>query len=89
MDIKSFSDVQKQTFQKLLDKLIARNKFTPAEAKNFQALLENARDARNVQTIMEKIKDYGSNILIESGASPDESRFDDGQYTIQCCPLHK
>lgn len=80
MDIKSFSDVQKQTFQKLLDKLIARNKFTAAEAKNFQALLENARDPRNVQTIMEKIKDYGSNILIESGgASPDASRFDDGQ----------
>lgn len=84
MDIKtssssSFSDVQKQTFQKLLDKLIARNKFTPAEAKNFQALLENARDTRNLQTIMEKFKDYGSSILIESGASPDASRFDDGQ----------
>lgn len=79
MDIKSLSDVQKQTFQKLLDKLIARNKFTPAEAKNFQALLENSRDARNLQTIMEKIKDYGSSVVIETGASPDESRFDDGQ----------
>lgn len=74
MDIKSFTDVQKETFQKLLDKLIARNKFTPAEAKNFQDLLD-ARDARNVKTIMEKIKDYGSNILIDA----DESRFDDGQ----------
>lgn len=79
MDIKSLSEVQKQTFQRLLDKLIARNKFTPAEAKSFQVLLENARDARNVQTIMEKFKDYGSNILLDSDASPDESRFGDGQ----------
>lgn len=79
MDIKSFSEVQKQTFQRLLDKLIARNKFTSAEAKSFQVLLENARDARNVQTIMEKFKDYGSNILLDSDASPDESRFVDGQ----------
>lgn len=79
MDVKSFSEVQKQTFQKFLDKLIARNKFSPAEAKNFQALLENARDTRNVQTIMEKFKDYGSNILIETGSSPDASQFDDGQ----------
>lgn len=82
MDVKSFSEVQKQTFQKLLDKLIARNKFTPVEAKNFQALLENARDARNVQLIMEKIKDYGSTVLLDTtGATPpDETRFDDGQY---------
>lgn len=79
MDCKSFSDVQKKTFQKLIDKLIARNKFSAAEAKDFQVLLENARDARNVQKIMDKIKDYSSNHLIETGASPDASHFEDGQ----------
>lgn len=76
MDIQSIAEVQK-----LLDKLIARNKFTATEAKSFRTLLENtrARDDCNFQTIMEKIKDYGANILVEANISPIDSRFDDGE----------
>lgn len=59
MDIKPLSDVQKQTFQLLLDKLAARSKFTKIEAENFQNLLENVRDTKNFHFIMEKLKDSG------------------------------
>lgn len=59
MDIKPLSDVQKQTFQLLLDKLAARSKFTKIEAENFQNLLENVRDTKNFHCIMEKLKDSG------------------------------
>lgn len=59
MDIKTLNDGQKQNFQRLLDKLIARNKFTVNEAENFRSLLENVRDSKNLQFIMEKLKDSG------------------------------
>lgn len=59
MDIKTLNDGQKQNFQRLLDKLIARNKFTVNEAENFRSLLENVRDSKNLQFIMEKLKDNG------------------------------
>lgn len=60
MDIKPLSDVQKQTFQCLVDKLIARKKFTAQEAEDFQKLVENARNSRNLQKIMETFKDSGN-----------------------------
>ncbi|XP_039439731.1 retinal homeobox protein Rx isoform X1 [Culex pipiens pallens] len=59
MDIKALSDVQKQIFQNLVEKLIARNKFPPSEAEDVQKLLENVRDAKNFHKIMEKLKECG------------------------------
>lgn len=78
MDIQAFSDVQKQTFQRLLDKLIARNKFSQHEVENFQALLENARDSRNLQKIMEKFKECGQIEMMDHSNSPDQYD-EDGQ----------
>ncbi|XP_050073765.1 retinal homeobox protein Rx isoform X1 [Anopheles maculipalpis] len=59
MDIKSLSEVQKQIFTNLIEKLIARNKFPPSEAEDVQKLLENVRDAKNFHKIMEKLKECG------------------------------
>ncbi|XP_065093755.1 retinal homeobox protein Rx isoform X2 [Ochlerotatus camptorhynchus] len=59
MDVKSLSDVQKQIFQNLVEKLIARNKFPPNEAEDVQKMLENVRDAKNFHKIMEKLKECG------------------------------
>ncbi|XP_058831335.1 retinal homeobox protein Rx isoform X2 [Topomyia yanbarensis] len=59
MDIKSLSDVQKQIFHNLVEKLIARNKFPASEAEDVQKLLENVRDAKNFHKIMEKLKECG------------------------------
>lgn len=59
MDIKSLNDVQKQLFQRLIEKLIARNKCPPNEIENMQKLLENVRDTKNFQKIMEKLKECG------------------------------
>uniref|UniRef100_A0A182HP98 Uncharacterized protein n=1 Tax=Anopheles arabiensis TaxID=7173 RepID=A0A182HP98_ANOAR len=59
MDIKSLSEVQKQIFTNLIEKLIAHNKFPPSEAEDVQKLLENVRDAKNFHKIMEKLKECG------------------------------
>ncbi|XP_055609397.1 retinal homeobox protein Rx isoform X2 [Uranotaenia lowii] len=59
MDIKSLSDVQKQIFQNLVEKLVARNKFSPNEAEDVQKLLDDVRDAKNFHKIMEKLKECG------------------------------
>lgn len=59
MDVKSLSDVQKQIFQRLIEKLIERNKFSQNEAENFKKLLENVRDTKNFHKIMEKLKECG------------------------------
>ncbi|XP_053672753.1 retinal homeobox protein Rx [Anopheles nili] len=59
MDVKSLSEVQKQIFTNLIEKLIARNKFPPNEAEDVQKLLENVRDAKNFHKIMEKLKECG------------------------------
>ncbi|CRL03503.1 CLUMA_CG016482, isoform A [Clunio marinus] len=59
MDIKALNDVQKQLFQRVVEKLIARNQCTPSEIENMQKLLENVRDTKNFQMIMEKLKDCG------------------------------
>ncbi|KFB44435.1 AGAP005096-PA-like protein [Anopheles sinensis] len=59
MDIKSLSEVQKQIFTNLIEKLIARNQFPPNEAEDVQKLLENVRDAKNFHKIMEKLKECG------------------------------
>lgn len=59
MDIKSLNDVQKQLFQRVIQKLIARNQCTPSEIENMQKLLDNVRDTKNFHMIMEKLKDCG------------------------------
>lgn len=76
---KSWSDGQNETFQRLLNKLIARDKFSTVEAKQFQALLENARESRNLQKIMEKLKEC-DNIVIDSTTADDT---DDANYDGQ------
>lgn len=59
MDLKSLNDVQKQLFQRVIQKLIARNQCTPSEIENMQKLLDNVRDTQNFHLIMEKLKDCG------------------------------
>lgn len=59
MDLKSINDVQKQLFQRVIQKLIARNQCTPSEIENMQKLLDNVRDTKNFHIIMEKLKDCG------------------------------
>lgn len=59
MDLKSLNDVQKQLFQRVIQKLIARNQCTPSEIENMQKLLDNVRDTKNFHIIMEKLKDCG------------------------------
>lgn len=62
MDIKPpkvMTDVQKQTFQHIFEKIVAsNNKFPPKEIENFRSLLENVRDRdqKNFNMIMEKLK---------------------------------
>jgi hypothetical protein len=59
MDVKSLNDVQKQLFQRVIQKLIARNQCTPSEIENMQKLLDNVRDTKNFHMIMEKLKECG------------------------------
>lgn len=56
MDIKTLSDGQRHTLQQFVEKLLARNKFTPNEIESFQKLVKNVRDGKNFQMIMEKFK---------------------------------
>lgn len=56
MDIKSLSDGQRHTLQQFVEKLLARNKFSPNEIESFQKLVKNVRDGKNFQMIMEKFK---------------------------------
>lgn len=53
------NDVQKQLFQRVIQKLIARNQCTPSEIENMQKLLDNVRDTKNFHMIMEKLKECG------------------------------
>lgn len=73
MDIKTpVTEVQKQTFQHLVEKIVANNnKFPPKEIESFRHLLENIRDTKNFQTIMEKFKSVES---LESSLSDEISR---------------
>ncbi|KAG5677862.1 hypothetical protein PVAND_007582 [Polypedilum vanderplanki] len=59
MDIRSLNDVQKQLFERIVQKLIARNQCTPSDFNNTQKLLEIIRDTKNFHMIMEKLKDCG------------------------------
>jgi hypothetical protein len=59
MDVKLVNDVQKQIFQRLIEKLLLHNKFTAKEAENLRKLLENVRDTKNFDKIMEKLKECG------------------------------
>lgn len=55
------TDVQKQTFQHIFEKIVAsNNKFPPKEIENFRSLLENVRDRdqKNFNMIMEKLKSW-------------------------------
>lgn len=53
------NDVQKQLFQRVIQKLVAQNQCTPSEVENMQKLLDNVRDTKNFHMIMEKLKDCG------------------------------
>lgn len=59
MDIRSLNDVQKQLFERIIQKLIARNQCAPSDLSNTQKLLESIRDTKNFHMIMEKLKDCG------------------------------
>jgi hypothetical protein len=59
MDIRSLNDVQKQLFERIIQKLIARNQCTPSDISNTQTLLESIRDTKNLHMIMEKLKECG------------------------------
>lgn len=50
------ADGQRYSLQQLLEKLLSRNKFAPAEVEHFQTLVKNVRDAKNFQKIMDKFK---------------------------------
>lgn len=75
MDLKSFTDVQKQLFQRLIEKLIARNKYSQSEIENIQKLLENVRDTKNFHKIMEKLKECG-----QFEFDGIEDNFNEGNY---------
>uniref|UniRef100_A0A1I8ME05 Uncharacterized protein n=1 Tax=Musca domestica TaxID=7370 RepID=A0A1I8ME05_MUSDO len=54
------TDVQKQTFQHIFEKLVANSggsaKVPPKQYEYFRNLLENVRDPKNIQMIVEKFK---------------------------------
>lgn len=50
------TDGQRYSMQQLLERLLSRNKFAPAEAEQFHQLIKNVRDVKNFQIIMDKFK---------------------------------
>ncbi|KAM7344365.1 retinal homeobox domain-containing protein Rx [Cochliomyia hominivorax] len=56
----SLTDVQKQTFQHIFEKLVVSSggtaKIPPKQYEYFRSLLENVRDPKNLQIILEKFK---------------------------------
>lgn len=72
MDIKSMNDVQKQLFQRVIQKLVARNQCSPSEIENMQKILDNVRDTKNFHAIMEKLKDCGQIELDSFEENPKE-----------------
>lgn len=80
MDIRSLNDVQKQLFERVVQKLIARN-HPPSEINETQKLLiENLRDSKNFHMIMEKLKDCGAQIELDSF----DENFKEGGGKINC-----
>jgi hypothetical protein len=77
MDVKLVNDVQKQIFQRLIEKLLLHNKFTAIEADNLKKLLENVRDTKNFDKIMEKLKECGQFEL-----DTIEDNFKEGKQTL-------
>lgn len=67
------ADGQRYSLQQLLEKLLNRNKFAPAEVEQFQTLVKNVRDAKNFQKIMDKFKSghhlLEADLMAASGAS--------------------
>jgi hypothetical protein len=59
MDIQSISDVQKQFFQSVIAKLVARKACTPSELESMQKLMDNVRDSKHFHLIMEKLRECG------------------------------
>lgn len=53
------NEVQKQLFQRFIQKLVAQNQYSSSEIENMQKLLDNVRDTKNFHVIMEKLKDCG------------------------------
>lgn len=83
MDIKSLNDVQKQLFQRVIQKLIARNQCTPSEIENMQKLLDNVRDTKNFHMIMEKLKDCGQ---IELDSFEENFKEGENDKSLKQCP---
>lgn len=75
MDIRSLNDVQKQLFERIIQKLIARNQCTPSDISNTQKLLDSIRDTKNFHMIMEKIKECGQIELDNFDESFKEGRY--------------
>lgn len=59
MDIHSINDVQKQFFQSVIQKIVARNQCTPSELESMQKLMDNVRDSKHFHLIMEKLRECG------------------------------
>lgn len=59
MDIQSINDVQKQFFQSVIQKIVARNQCTPSELEGMQKLMDNVRDSKHLHLIMEKLRECG------------------------------
>lgn len=58
MDVQTHQspDGQRYSLQQLLERLLNRNKFAPAEVEQFHKLVKNVRDVKNFQVIMDKFK---------------------------------
>lgn len=59
MDIQTISDVQKQFFQSVIAKLVARKACTQSELESMQKLMDNVRDSKHFHLIMEKLRECG------------------------------
>lgn len=66
MDIRSLSDVQKQLFERVIQKLIARNHSPSDISQTQKLLLDSLRDSKNFHMIMEKLKDCGAQIELDN-----------------------
>lgn len=59
MDVQSINEVQKQFFQSVIQKIVARNQCTPSELEGMQKLMDNVRDSKHLHLIMEKLRECG------------------------------
>lgn len=67
MDIRSLNDVQKQLFERVIQKLIARNHNSSEISQAQKLLLDTIRESpKNFQMIMDKLKDCGAQIELDN-----------------------